>query len=31
MIIVTVEDIIMGALIFVAVVFIVLHRWLERR
>ena len=31
MIIVTVEDIIMGALIVVAVVFIVLHRWLERR
>ena len=31
MIIVTVEDIVMGALIAVAVVFVVLHRWLERR
>ena len=31
MIIVTVEDIIMGVLLVVAVVFIVLHRWLERR
>lgn len=31
MIVVTIDDIIMGILLVVAVVFIILHRWIERR